>query len=82
MRIRDLGSAVNVNVSRAEVAAFNRAWPASSMPTRAVCFQFDKRNGDLIDLWGPKNDGPALLALSHDASNYAAKRLSLPQLER
>lgn len=84
MRIRDCGAYVNVNVSADEVRAFKASWPCSGLPSRAIGFQFDKRNGDLVDVWGTReeHDGPALLALSHDAGNYAAKRLSLPEMVR
>lgn len=85
MKARMIGAAyVNVNVSAREVEDFMRRWPCSGLRGRALCFQFDTRNGDLVELWGARDDedGPALVALSEDASNYAAKRFKMPQLER
>ena len=84
MRAYDQGSEVRVTVSREEVSAFKSSWPCSGLATRSIGFLFDKRNGDLVDVWGQgkKNDGAAMLALSHDASNFAAKKLGLPQLAR
>lgn len=77
MRVRDLGSAFNVNVSRDEVADFRESWPCSRLPDKAICFQFSKSNGDLIDMWPNDIDGSAVLALSQDAQAYGMKKLGL-----
>lgn len=76
MKYTDLGSCYNVQVSKAEVEAFKAKWPCSDFPSRAITFQFDKRNGDLVDIWpdSSKFDGPALVALSEDAQAFGAPR--------
>jgi hypothetical protein len=73
VRFIDNGSLFTVQVSRAEVEQFKDTWPCSGLPNRAIWFQFDKRNGDLVDM-SPnmeKYDGPALVALSQDAQTWA-----------
>ena len=72
MRYRDCGSLYNVSVSRAEVEAFKRSFPCSGLPDKAITFQFDHRNGDLVDIWPDSSrfDGSGLLALSQDAQAY------------
>lgn len=70
MKVKDLGSAYNVSVSEEEIKEFNRRWPVSELRgLRGVTFQFDKRNGDLIDIWykngsSDRWDGSAGVALS------------------
>ena len=56
-----------VRVSRAEVKAFNRVFPCSTLrATRAYWFEFDA-DGDLVDTDCPEqDDGPAAVALSND----------------
>lgn len=56
-----------------EVAAFNRTWPCSTLRSnRAYWFQF-ARNGDLVDTDVPEqDDGPASVALSHEAQKWLA----------
>jgi len=76
MRVRDLGSAFNVNVSRDEVGDFRQSWPCSNLPDKSICFQFSK-TGDLIDMWPSNIDGSDVLALSQDAYAYGAKKLKL-----
>ena len=76
MRYRDNGAFYSVSVSQAEVEAFKSNWPCSGLPDRHVTFQFDKRNGDLVDIW-PNSDawnGDAALALSQDAQVYGERR--------
>lgn len=76
MRVRDLGAFARVTVSAVEVEEFKRSWPCSGLPSRAISFTFDRRNGDLVEVC-PANleergaDGGALLALSHDAQRAA-----------
>lgn len=80
MKAHDNGSFFSCSVSRNDVDAFNDSWPCSVIPSRSVWFQFDKRNGDLVDIRGLDGiDGAEVLALSRDAQNYAAKKLSLPE---
>ncbi len=79
MRVRSQGAFFSVSVSRIEVENFKRHWPCSNLPDRAVTFQFDKRNGDLVDIWpyryAAQFDGPAAVALSHDAQECGQKHL-------
>lgn len=77
MRAYDNGCLYTVTVSAAEVHAFNQTWPCSSLPERSIWFQFDKRNGDIVDLHPYSIDGPEVVALSQDAQAYGRKRLKL-----
>jgi hypothetical protein len=70
MRRHDNGCFVSVTVSRAEVEAFKRSWPCSTLPDRPVWAQFSRRNGDLVDL-RPAIDGHDALALIEDAKTFA-----------
>lgn len=80
MRTRDNGAFYSVTVSANEVSEFKDRWPCSGLPERSIGFQFDKRNGDLVDIWGTGDyDGDDLLALSHDAQAYGRKRLGLTE---
>lgn len=59
-----------VRFSRSEVEAFNARWPGSTLRSRSYWFEFD-RGGDLIDTDVPEHDdGPAAVALSHDAQAF------------
>ncbi len=79
MKAFDNGCFYSVSVSAAEVENFKSTWPCSGLPGHAIWFQFDKRNGDLVDIKPDSNnfDGPALLALSNDAQAYGKKRLKI-----
>jgi hypothetical protein len=79
MKAIDNGSLFSCTVSSAEVSAFNAKWPGSRIPVKSLWFQFDKRNGDLVDMKPSNMDGPEVLALSQDAQNFAAKKLNLPE---
>lgn len=72
MRHYDNGSFYTVTVSEREVDEFNRHWPCSTLSGRQM-FQFDKRNGDLVDREG-EGDGPEAVALSQDAQNYEPRK--------
>ena len=78
MRYHDNGSFYNVSVSQAEVEMFKRNWPCSGLPDKRVTFQFDKQNGDLVDIWPYQYaalfDGDACLALAADAQAYGETR--------
>lgn len=64
---------VKVTVSRAEVKAFKSRWPCSGLREFNTTFEFDKRNGDLVTIFGQGDyDGPDLLALSQDAQAFAS----------
>ena len=83
MKAYDNGCFYSVAVSADEVSAFKASWPCSGMPSqRGIWFQFDKRNGDLVDMkpnnWEERGaDGSAMLALASDAQEYGKRRLQL-----
>ena len=81
MQCFDNGCFYTVTVTAREVYAFSRQWPCSGLRDRPVTFQFDKRNGDLVDSNDSRNhpdaDGNALVALSNDAMLYGARKLKL-----
>jgi len=67
MRYRDNGSLYSVNISAREVADFAARWPCFGAH-RPIWAQFDKRNGDLVDLEGDRGmDEGRLSALLQDA---------------
>lgn len=69
--IRNRMAVVSVTIPSAYVAAFAATWPCSGLDRRAIWFDFDKRNADLLDTNAPRNaDGAALVALSHVAQSY------------
>jgi hypothetical protein len=76
MRYYDNGCFYSVQLNRDDVANFKAQWPCNGMPTAPIWFQFDKRNGDLVDMkpsnWEERGaDGGAMVALSQDAQTYA-----------
>lgn len=75
MRYHDNGCFHSVTVDKAEVLEFKWHWPGSGLPERSHWFQFDKRNGDLVDMRPSYYDGPDLLALSQDAQVWMQKHL-------
>jgi hypothetical protein len=79
MKARCLGCFFSVTVTASDVEAFNDQWPCSPIPERRITFQFDARNGDLVDTSpDPASfDGDALVALSEDAKQFGAKELNL-----
>ena len=82
MQCFDNGAFYSVTVTRTEVSEFADNWPCSGLNRdRGVTFQFDKRNGDLVDSTDSRNhphaDGSAILALSQDAQAYGCKRLGI-----
>ena len=79
MRAFDQGSLYRVTVSADEVYDFKKTWPCSGLSSsHGISFVFDKRNGDLVEVYHPgSEDGSALLALSQDAQAYGRKRLRL-----
>lgn len=78
MRLTDNGAFFTVSCSRRDVDAFKRTYPCSGLPDTAIAFQFDKCNGDLVDIFCRKDsasfDGPALVALSEDAQKFGDAR--------
>jgi len=71
MILKDLGSIVRVCISEFEVYNFKRRFPCSGLPDTRVAFEFEKRNGDLVDMNPYGMDGPGVAALAEDAWNYA-----------
>lgn len=79
MRTFDNGCFYTVLCSERDVQDFARQWPCFGN-VKSLWFQFDKRNGDLVDtnqIEG-EQDGSGVLALSHDAQAYGRKKLRLP----
>ena len=78
MKFYDKGSLFGVTVGKAEVHAWKRRWPASGLGDGPCYFEFNKRNGDLVDVKGPGAhswaDGPGLVALSYDAQRWGKER--------
>jgi hypothetical protein len=59
-----------IRFTEEEVQDFNRSWPSSNLQPRSYWFEFDE-NANLIDTDVPEqDDGPAAIALSHDAQEY------------
>ena len=50
MRCKSLGSSYAVTVTAREVEDFGSRWPCANLPFRGVRFEFDSRNGDLLDV--------------------------------
>lgn len=82
MKAFDNGCFYSVQLNCQDVANFKAQWPCNGMPDKPIWFQFDKRNGDLVDM-KPSNweeygaDGSAMAALSQDAQTYGKSRLKL-----
>jgi len=79
VRVYDQGSYYRVTASEAFVYDWSRRWPGSQFRhlNRGVSFTFDKRNGDLVDLFPYELDGDDVLALSEDLQRIGARRLGL-----
>lgn len=77
MKAIDNGCFYSVKVSAREVENFKDSWPCSALPSCAFWFQFDRRNGDLVDMRPNEYDGEDLLALSQDAQEFGKKSLSI-----
>jgi hypothetical protein len=86
MRYHDNGSLYSVSVSPSDLRAFAATWPCSGMrnPSRGMWFQFEKSNGDLVDIKGERKsyDEGAVKALSEDAQKFAAKFLECANCSR
>ena len=82
-RTYDKGSLYGATIGEREIYAFRQRWPASGLGgLRNLYAEFEKRNGDLVDLSCNRRDchrfdGPALAALVADAQCYAVKKLGL-----
>lgn len=83
------GSVYTVTVTNAELCDFARSWPANRFDTDGeYLFQYDARNGDLVDLSavsadgmereiGEEEDGDWMAALSEEAGMVGAETLGL-----
>jgi hypothetical protein len=78
MRVYDNGSLFTVLCTERDVYDFSRKWPCFGT-VRSYWFQYEKRNGDLVDTnhQDGESDNGGILALSQDARDYGAKRLRL-----
>ena len=72
MKLLEILNGNKVRVSRHAIALFNARWPCSTLrSSRAYWFEFDPRNGDLVDTDCPQqDDGPAASALADDCKAY------------
>lgn len=80
MKAHDNGCYFSVTITSREVEDFSQSWPCSGFDFKPIWAQFDKRNGDLVDIKHNHTnaDEGALAAIIQDGQNYAAKRLGLP----
>lgn len=76
MRFYDNGCFYTVQCTSDDVAGFAAKWPCFG-PRNPIAFQFDKRNGDLVDVLGDtaNNDESGIRALSEDAQAYGKSRM-------
>jgi len=83
MRCFDNGIFFTVVCSENDVSEFARRWPCFGN-VRSYWFQFDKRNGDLVDTnqVDGETDGAGICALADDSKQYGARRLRLRHLEK
>src|SRR5690349_4901545 len=73
------GNFYNVQLSADDVAQWASRWPCFG-ERRPLLFQFDARNGDLVDLGEDESgmDDAGLAALANDAALAGAELLDLP----
>lgn len=78
MRVYLRGMFYTVCVSGDDVDKFKRRFPCSGLPDAPISFEFDRRNGDLVDIRCRKayQDGAGILALSQDAQQYGEDTLA------
>lgn len=80
MKTQDDGCFLSVTVSSSEVMFFRQSWPCSDLPSRPIWFQFDRKNGELVDM-RPNcffSDPDAVAALCQDAKQFAVETAGLP----
>ena len=79
MKYTDNGLFFKVKISAREVEDFGYSWPCSGLMFHSITFEYDKRNGDLVDSdadrYHPGADGSALLALSQDAQAFGLEQM-------
>ncbi len=78
MRAYDNGCFYTVSYSALDAEEFSSKWPCSTVRGKGS-FQYDKRNGDLVDATGSasRKDGDDWLAFSHDCQKYGQRRLGI-----
>ena len=78
MRCYDNGCFFSVTCSKSDVYKFARQWPCFGR-IRAYWFQFDKRNGDLVDTnhKDGETDDSGIRVLADNAKSYGVRRLKL-----
>ena len=78
MRAFDNGCFFTVLCTESDVQAFAAQWPCFGN-VRSYWFQFDKRNGDLVDTnhEDGETDGSGICALADDAKAYGTKHFRL-----
>lgn len=74
-RLIDNGCMFTVQLSESDVIDWAYSWPCFG-DRRRLWFQFDKRNGDLVDMADSDCDQGGLLALSHDAQAWGQLKLA------
>ena len=80
MTAKIIGDSVSVRVSRWEVNSFAEDWPCCNLPDRAITFRFDRKSGDLVDVFGAPSTElycGELEALCEDAKKFAAEKIKL-----
>lgn len=79
MKAFDNGCLFSVTISKKDVIDFKKRCPCSNLPEKSIWAQFDKRNGDLIDLTPNLSsaDGSAAQAIIDDGKEFAMKKLDI-----
>lgn len=83
MKLYNNGSLFTVSFNEDDTREFSYSWPCSTVRGKGS-FQFEKRNGDLVDASGSalKGDGPDWLAFSHDCQEWGNRELKLQEVKR
>ena len=80
VRTYNNGAFYSASFGQEEIRDFRASWPASGLSSlRSLWAQFDRRNGDLVDLRCNRGscerfDGPALTALVDDVQCAATRK--------
>lgn len=76
MRVFNQGDSVRVTADGSDLSEFASKWPSSGMDySERLSAIFDKRNGDLVDLFCSREfDEGAVSALLDDLKAYAKKK--------
>lgn len=77
MNVHDCGAFVRVEFEPADVARFRSSWPCFHGPDR-VTFEFQRSNGDLVDMSPSDFDGPEAMAMSQDAWTFYVENAGAP----